>query len=541
MTHALRSMPKVPKYEVSRLGITSVKSARGGPSTHSPSLTKPAREPISAPEKQIKTLSHRVKCALSTSGPHAALEFSKHLLDHSSKIPLSNRGLFLQTCIDHFLAAGHWNPAYKLYRLMRMEGLPGRAEALTRLLNKSHESKATAFLIDDVVSDASQVLEKFDEPELCAIVSHLVRTKVDIHVIRDLVAKFEEKKGHGWKPTWKFYALRAQAEAQNGYDLVAEKFFKMGRMEIGYMKKRRELNPTEYHDAKQDLYTRLFRGHAKFDRTRHMFYNDLLWRMKQDKTAPTQEIANIVIEMFRREGKGNKAFAFYRAMRHADPVIPPNSTTFRHLFTLLIPPHSSGWELACDRRHLFQHMTGQHAKDTKGHLTSFSRAMDTAVLNAALRLFMVKRDYAAASVTVKTFPVCSITPDADTHACVLNPLKQRITKEIMANPRSGVLLWSDRMLGEVIQMWDGRWRFALNNMLIRTVRQVSGSVLQAGIDVHLLLDLLRRAIICSADLWPGQNPAEDNAIVTKEITRAIRHMLPKHIDTSKWHNDLVSA
>lgn len=543
MTQALGKSFKFTRKELSSFEIPSARSIRSGKSTYQPSFTQFRVERPANPKSRADILFRSVKRSINARGPEEALRASQkiELASAQSQLHPSIRAEFLQRCIDGFLAAGHWDLAYRLYHTMKTESLPGCAEAIAKLLRKSVEMRSPRPMLSTTIGDATLILKQVDEPELCAILAHLVRTEADIDIIRSLITGFQERKSYEWKPAWKVYALLAQAEAQNGYILAAEEYFVKSKREIENMKRDKQVTPTEYHSLKQKLYTNLFTGYATFGRDLPKVFNQILLRMQKDKTAPTQKIANSVIELHRRNGEGNKAFAFYRAMRHSDPIITPNATTFRHLFSMLVPPHSSYWELAYDRRRLFKYMANQHAVNTECKPKLPSDALGTAVLNAALRLFMVKQDYAAASVTIKTFPVCSVDPNAQTRSYIVDTLRKRIAKEL-ANPDLGEEpRWSDRMLGEVIQIWDDKWRFTLGSMLIRTVRQFAGSVCQAGIDIGMLLALLRRAIICSGNLWPGKDLAQEDALVDKEISRAVRHMLPKRLDTSEWYTRQLSV
>jgi pentatricopeptide repeat protein len=498
-------------------------------------LSPVTHDAADAQKERLQRLYSRVHYAVSGAGSQRALQFTHRLLTHRGRVGNAIRVEFIRLSIDRFLEAGDWDAAYSLYCRMRAEALPERGKVLANILEKSRKMPGTRKKVDQAIRDAANVIENVDEPELQAILAHLIRSKADIFVIREAIKRFQGRKGPKWRPTWKTYAFLAQAEAQNGYDRAAEEYFKQGRIELYHMKDRGQLTRSELRAFKEELYTNLFVGYAAFRFERPALFNALLLRMKKDDASPRQRIYNIIIALYAKKARGQKAFAFYRSMRLSDPVIPPNSTTFRHLFSLLLTPSSDCWTLKYNGRRLFRHMTGQHIKNTSSRPNLRSDVLDTSVLNAALLLFVWRRDYAAATVTMKTFPACSISPNARTHSSVVDPLLRRIRKELVRCPEQNVELWSDRMLGEITRLWDGAWSgFNLSNKLLLTVREFSTpvrkfsrSVRDTGVDMRMLLALLRRAIISSANLWPETDSVKEDALVNEAITRAYRDMVPK--------------
>jgi pentatricopeptide repeat protein len=417
---------------------------------------------------------------------------------------------------------------------MRAEALPQRGGVLEKMLRRSRKIPGTESKVDQAIRDAANVMDKVDEPELQAILAHFIRGKAEIFVIRELTKMFQEKKGPKWRPSWKTYGFLAQAEAQNGYNLAAEEYFRLGRVELYRMKDKGELTRAELRSFKEDLYTHLFVGHASFNLDRPALFNSLLLRMGKDHVSPRQRIYNIMIALYAKCGHGERAFAFYRSMRLSDPTILPNATTFRHLFSLLLTPTSKWWKLKQNERRLFKQMAHQHLENTGARPENRSDVLNTSVLNAALLLFMWRRDYAAATVTVKTFPACSIAPDTKTQSSVVDTLLKQINKELVRYPQKSIELWSDRMLGEVIRLWDGWSSAGLRNRLLFTVRKLSTpmhkfsrSVLDTGVDIRILLALLRRAIISSANMWPESDPVAEDALVNKAIARAYVDMFPR--------------
>jgi len=482
-------------------------------------------------DKRLRKVVLRVQKCISTRGSKTALGITHIFLANPKRVRSSFRTDFFRHTVDSFLNAGEWDAAYDLYRRMREEAIPERAGVLRLLLAKSVKMRATGSNVDQALRDAITTLEKVDECELQALLAHLIREKTDIFVIRKAVAKFRRRKSQNWTPGWKTYALLAQAEAQSGYDFVAYIHFKKARRLIGQMKQQGQLTRKAHHDAKQELYTNLFVGHAAFKHNRPLLFNRLLVRMRRDYTTFSQRICNIMIELHAKRGRGANAFKFYRSMKQCYPAILPSSTTFHHLFSLLTTPHHFPWRSRNNGRGLFQDMLTQHARNTNSWVWKPSNVMNTSVLNAALLMFMWRRDYAAATVTMKTFSVCSITPNAKTHTSVVDPILQRIRKELLPGPCKSQVLWSDRMLGEIVRLWDGPWRYHdFSVKLLETVRKLSRSVSSAGVDIGMLLALLRRAIISSANLWPGRDSTAEDAAVEKAITRAHAKMLPEGID-----------
>jgi pentatricopeptide repeat protein len=506
--------------------------------THDHTLSGPGHLPATHEASSSRLRIHsKVHKLLSKTGSQKALNLAHRALTNRGQVGNEIRVDFIRLSINSFLNGGNWDAAYSLYCRMRAEALPQRGEVLEELLSRSRKMPGTESKVDQAIRDATSVLEKVDEPELQAILAHFIRGKAEIFVIREVMRKFQEKKGPHWRPMWKTYGFLAQAEAQNGYERAADEYFRQGRAELYRMKEKRQLTRPELRAFKEELYTSLFVGHASFKLDRPALFNSLLLRMKKDSVSPRQRIYNIIIALYAKKARGQKAFAFYRSMRLSDPVIPPNSTTFYHLFSLLLTPSSRWWTLKYDGRRLFKHMTRQHMENTNSRPAKRSDVLDTSVLNAALLLFMWRRDYAAATVTIKTFPACSIAPNERTQSSVVETLLKRIKKELVSCTEANIELWSDRMIGEIIRLWDGAWSgLDLRNKLLFRVRKFSTpvhkfsrSVLDTGVDIGILLALLRRAIISSAKLWPETDPVAEDALVNRALTRAYVDMFPKAI------------
>jgi hypothetical protein len=148
---------------------------------------------------------------------------------------------------------------------------------------------------------------------------------------------------------------------------------------------------------------------------------------------------------------------------------------------------------------------------------------------------MMRKDYAAATVAVRSFPVCCVPPDARTRHFVLYHLVKRIQTELSAPPSSDLLRWSDYMLGEVMKLWGNIRHGDLVRKLLATVQTTTRAMMSRNINIKPLLALLRRALLANSCRMPGKDSEADDRVVGRLLDFACRDMLPpKSKDTESW-------
>lgn len=481
--------------------------------------------------------------ALSRGEPRRAVAIAHKLLDQPRRVPTHLRPDFYMHTVKKFIQKGHWNGAYQIYNRMRAENLHGQAEALKLLLQKSVEQRTHINNLDRAIRQIPSTLDRIGEPELIAILAHLIRGKVNPTIIRDFLERSRSKLGKGWKPGWKVCGLMVQAEAQAGYEHEARRWLIRGRREIRSLAKR---NPDSalIYKAKQYLYTKLLVGSAAFNPLRPNHFHDIMKVMQQNKIAPTLRIYNILIQHYASAGRANRAFAFYRSMRHSNPSIIPDKNTFHALFSADSSRTFKGdfkW-LDLGGRRLFRDMTKQHLSNTNHQPRAESNVLSTAVLNAALRHFMRKHDYAAATITMRTFPVCRIAPNRYTHSAVIDSLIGRVQEELSSNPSERVVTWTDRIVGEIVRLWEGVSMSDITTRLLSTVEKGTRSCKVNGVDLRFLLGLIRRATLAALGRFPGKEPEVDDYVLKRVMHAASKAMLPtKAGNSSHWHRPTAPA
>lgn len=482
---------------------------------------------------QIQSRIYPITLALSHREPHRAAAVGHQMLDQQRRVPDKLRPRFCILAVGKFLNAGDWDRALGFYLRMKSESMPGQAEALSMLLAGSLKLPSTTTKLDYLVREAPKTFDRIEDPQIQAILSHLVRQKKKIYTIREFLVNIQQRMGEEWIPSWEVCALMAQAEAQEGYDLAARDWFLKAKRRIGELEQNR-VDSAVLHEARQNLYTKLIIGSAAFNENRPIFFNKILHQMKQDQVNPNRRIFNFFIQRHSRTGRADRAFAFYRSMRSSNPAIPADHHTFHSLFSASTSKTHSYWPLEWGGRRLFHDMTRQHLSNTDHRPQTKSNVITTAVLNAALRYFMHKRDYAAATVTMRTFPVCCIPPNINTHNTVVDGLLARIQEEVSKNTSEKLVQWSDRILGEVVRLLNGAW-IDIAAKLYATVERGARRARSNGIDVLFLLGLLRRAMLATLNRWPDKEPEVDKYVLKRVMNGAKAAMLPpKAANATGW-------
>jgi pentatricopeptide repeat protein len=527
--HISRPQQMVKQWRMERRGRTS--------NTLLSSASELVRQTLLAGKRRRSQVFSRFRpahIALSNREPRRAAAITHQILGQGNHVPPRMRPSFCVLAVYKFLRAGDWDRAFSVYQRMKAEGIAGQAEALTVLLARSIKLPSAMSKLDYAIRDIPKTLDHVEEFQLIAILSHLVRGKADIYTIREFLNNARQKMGEKWKPSWETCALMVQAEAQAGYDLAAKEWFVKAKRRIGELEQR-HVDVSILQAARQQLYTKLIIGSAAFMSNRPIFFNRILHQMKDDGVVPSRRIFNFYIQRYAQAGRVERSFAFYRSMRHSNPPIQADHHTFYSLFSGDSSKTSSYWSLDFGGRRLFRDMTRQHLSNTDHRPQTQSNVITTAVLNAALRHFMRKRDYAAATVTMRTFPVCCILPNLNTQNTIINGLLARIKEELTENPSRTLVLWSDRILGEVVRLWKGIWAPDIAAKLCSTVERGSRRSRSNGVDLLFLIGLLRRAMLAALNRWPGKDPEVDKYVFKRVMNGAQASMLPpKAADTTGW-------
>ncbi|KAG8821491.1 hypothetical protein FRC17_009803 [Serendipita sp. 399] len=503
------------------------------------------RTPLLSPKpttpRDERTLQSRISYVnqvMRTRRPKAALSMINTMLDQEGRIPARIRSEFYARCVQQLIQERYWDGAYDLYWRMKDENLEGAEKVFESVLDAGLKMPGDSWRAESLVGDAAEQLEEVRPKQMKAILARLVRQQVDITLIRKFFREARIKAGPQWPLDAETCSLMAQAEAQSGYNTKAWSWFTKGKNIVGTIDAAPEEQKRFVMADLQTLYTRLLIGKLTFNPHREDSLPGLFKAMEKERVSLPRRLYNQLIADHSASGRGNIAFMFYRAMRHARPPVLGNEHTFRHLFNASIG-RSTGWSsLDMGGRRLFRDMARQHLSNTNHCPSLPSNVMSTGVLNVALRYFMRHRDYAAATVTVRTFPVCAIPPCKQTHSSVVDGLVAHIEEDLLVASNRRVELWADRILGEVIKVWGRGEEFSkyILQKLLRTVDHIPNDLAPFYGDIKLLLALLRRAVLSSRGIWPDKDPVVDEKRFKRAMVFACKEMLPpKMKNTELWY------
>ncbi|PVG04441.1 hypothetical protein CPB86DRAFT_778724 [Serendipita vermifera] len=512
----------------------AVWTATADPTPSTSQSHKATTEPLKKEDGIYDATFNVVKTKLRSGRPRKALTETHQSLNREDSSLVKQRYKFYCKAVDEFLKAGEWSKAYSLYCRMKEEDMPHRSKILRELVRSSLTMPSKPVQLETILQDAMASLETIEESVFCAVLAHLVRSRTSNMAIRKYYHKYKEIHLSSWEASWQIHALMSQSEAQHGFDDEALVWLSKGIARVVKLSEQRQMTEEVAMKAKQEIFTKLLVGSVGFDDKRPHFIAELVRRMQNAGIPPTQRIANIYIKQFLDRGRVDKAFHFYRSMRHSTPPITPNSFTFRSLFRS--PSTTKHWAaMSLGGRRLFKDMLRLHLGHTDHQPHAKSNIINTEVLNAALRFFMIRNDYAAATIAVRSFPVCRISADAQTRHFVLYHLLKRIRTEISTPSPTDLLRWSDYMLGEVIKFLGDIRHGDLVRKLLATVQMKTRAMMSREIDIRALLALLRRALLANSCQMPGKNPELEDRLVGRLLDFASRDMLPpKAKDTDSW-------
>ncbi|KAG9057728.1 hypothetical protein FS842_004384 [Serendipita sp. 407] len=469
--------------------------------------------------------------------PKTALSMIHTVLNQEGRIPARIRPEFYAQCINGLIEERYWDEAYDLYWRMKAENLAGVEKVFEKILGAGKKQPKDNWRAKSLVGDAAGELEEVGPEHMKAILARLVRQQVDIHTIRQFFQQARIKAGPCWPLDSETCSLMAQAEAQSGQNTKAWSWFQKGKRIVGSLDHAPEDQKRSVHEQLQTLYTRLIIGKVTYNPHREDALPGLFRAMKKDKVLMPRRLYNHLIAGHADAGRCDVAFTYYQAMRRAKPPVPGNHYTFLHLFSASTGM-SKGWsQLELGGRRLFRDMTRQHLSNTNHKPSLPSNVLNTGVLNAALRYFMRQRDYAAATITVRAFPICAILPDKQTHSNVIDELVYHIEKDLLASSTRRVELWADRILGEIIRVLGRGEEFSeyILHKLLRAVNYLPSDLKPFPVDMKLLLALLRRAVLSSLGVWPEKDPVVDERQFRGAMALARNEMLPpKAKNTEQW-------
>lgn len=190
----------------------------------------------------------------------------------------------------------------------------------------------------------------------------------------------------------------------------------------------------------------------------------ILRRMKQEGITPTISVYNALIAAQVNQNNFEHMFTLYATLKQYRPsasnpspefIILPDATTFRFLgHAIKLMRRTRGFRSrvfkksgnAMSTRDLYADMVESHTIYTRGLTAQPSPAIDVAVLNFALRAFILQADYAAALVILGSFKIYNIEPTLKTYQVVIKGLLRAMHRELASARGVGERRWVDVLL-----------------------------------------------------------------------------------------------
>ncbi|KAL5512225.1 hypothetical protein ACEPAG_3510 [Sanghuangporus baumii] len=199
---------------------------------------------------------------------------------------------------------------------------------------------------------------------------------------------------------------------------------------------------------------------ASPDKDPQEVYGPILDRMFQDKAWPDSVFVNVLITAELEHDNFGRVLALYEMLRaHASRGVYPDETTYSKLFavaaaavTMTPRINESSKQLRTvfpkSRRLLFREMAEMQLHLKYGHFTPLTPVISEVSLAAALRMFIVRKDYAAAIVVLRVFERLHIPLEQRVMEIVITSIVTRCKREITSNSEDAAQnpSWADIFL-----------------------------------------------------------------------------------------------
>ncbi|KAH9928822.1 uncharacterized protein B0H18DRAFT_1210015 [Fomitopsis serialis] len=208
-------------------------------------------------------------------------------------------------------------------------------------------------------------------------------------------------------------------------------------------------------------------------------YRWIVERMQELEIQPDLAFYNALMSAEFARKKYDNAYKIYGLLKASpDPAITPDEITFAMVFraSLYMSQPRSFLTRRIGRprgapspRQLYQDMIRCHIARARN---SFEGVLSSSSLISAMRVFMDRRDYAAAFVVFKTMRQCELPMDLVMYQRILAPLMRRLKHElpllaVESDPRS---FWSYRFLG--LSTAPSRQRPAYNSRVLDVLLRI---------------------------------------------------------------------
>ncbi|KAG8893980.1 hypothetical protein FRC00_009717, partial [Tulasnella sp. 408] len=354
---------------------------------------------------------------------------------------------YYEKSINTFINHGALNEAHQLYRREITDGMVPSTSVTSHLLRAwGKEPEKAPYIMKTIGKVLVQKPLLWDEGLLCTLLSNLISAR-RFGLLEDTVnsyAALSKARGYDWKPGPVVCATMVR-----GYALVGRTEKALRWLQI-YREACREQGRCGDHRPYTHLLWRLARRSAtgRIDTT--LCYT-IVKQMIEDKVPMHGSVFNLLLAMENRNSSTGRTFALFRILERRYPTIVPNAGIFSTLFKAhQIRRHDSRPVPAqYSPRALFRKMLLLHHSHRYGRPSKRSPYLTTETLNVALSAFLRVRDYAAATVVLRTFAVCRLFPTTDTEWAITSHTLRRMEAELKRPELTG-MRWVDNMQGGII-------------------------------------------------------------------------------------------
>ncbi|KAI0044177.1 hypothetical protein FA95DRAFT_1562544 [Auriscalpium vulgare] len=383
-----------------------------------------------------------------------ALTYFRLRLDSVAPVAVDNRASrrhAFERITTLLLRHGHLPFAQRIVKNMQEEGLNLSANLRAKLVAAEHFRRAPEVDKEALVADLQAVvaLPGFSEENLRELISFMARPPhLDADPIGRIVELYEAAKGHDIRVSTANQLINVYSRSKSLE--VAQQFLP-------------DASAVEALAAGLDTgniaapYTTMISQLADEDFRNPAQISALLAQMGALSVQPDLPLFNALIAMAVRARDLNKAFALYNTVRNSpSSALLPDAYTFGSIFKAaqmtfhrrtarsraVKPPPD-----APSPRELFRDLLECHIIATGRRPTCRSPVATTSVLNVALRMFMLTKDYRGAYVALVGFKMCALRPDVKTFRVVLVTLLAQVRMDTLGRRVAGEERWVDRFLG----------------------------------------------------------------------------------------------
>lgn len=379
--------------------------------------------------------------------------------DHAFRSSAYERG------ITAFLNHKLYKDAVELHQQMFAEGMYSSSGLRARILVCSdivtapHEQREELESLYEKLSHVVS-LSSFSEPRLRELLDVMRgHPLIDLQFVRKLVGVYVKAKSRGSK-----YELESST-----INKLIQFYVHAGSMDTAESLVIPHGEPADNHPRHTNArpYTTLISELTKKGAMSSKRLSLLLDRMEQSQISVDLPLINTLVQSAVRRGNFHQAFSLYETILR-DPAshMIPDSFTFGSLFNALQRLLACSLSVRLARqppnaptsRQLFRQMLDCHVLAAQAADPCTNPVMRVSTLNVALRLFMLSVDYPGAFVTLQTFRVLGLRPDARSYRFVFTIL--------LAHVKAGLLLgqsqwrctkWAVNFLGQADVQPEDIW------------------------------------------------------------------------------------